>query len=70
MRWRSRRAAHGHPDGPTGHFRAVMGHDLVLGVRGGRWLRPSRRCTYSVAVASWSVSGLMPAAIFSTSVRR
>lgn len=64
-------AAHGHPDGPMGHFRGWMGHDPGLGGREGRWLRPSRRCTYSMTVASlssWSVSssGWMPAANCST----
>jgi len=51
-----------------GHLRAGMGHEPVPGGRGGRWLRPPHRFTYSAAASSsWAVaSGWMPAAIFST----
>lgn len=51
------------------HLWAGMGHEPVPGGRGGRWLRPPRRFTYSAGVASpfsGSASGWMPAAIFST----
>lgn len=52
-----------------GHVRPVMGHEPGPGGRGGRWVRPPRRFTYSAGVASpssGSASGWMPAAIFST----
>lgn len=35
-----------------GQLRAVMGHEPVPGGRGGRWLRPPRRFTYSAAASA------------------
>ena len=58
----------GHLWAGLGHIQAGMRHEPVPGGRGGRWLRPPHRFTYSAAASSsWAVaSGWMPAAIFST----